>query len=164
MEKFIVRKIVDELGKVLIKRTETIAVAESVTAGDLQVALSHADKALDFFQGGITAYNLGQKAKHLAVDPIHAISCNSVSQKIADKMAKGAALLFCCDWAIGITGYASPVPEQGIEILFACFSIVYKNEIQVSETIQSENDQPNDVRQFYTGYILNEALKLISAA
>ena len=41
---------------------ESLAVAESVTSGHLQAALSSAENASHFYQGGITAYNLGQNA------------------------------------------------------------------------------------------------------
>lgn len=56
----------------LYRKQETIAVAESVTSGLLQLTLAQAEKAAEFFQGGICVYNLGQKCRHLAVEPIHA--------------------------------------------------------------------------------------------
>jgi PncC family amidohydrolase len=107
-----------EVGKTLYERQQTVAVAESVTSGQLQTFLSLPDHAMDFFQGGITAYNLGQKTKHLNVDPIHAFACNCVSEKIAETMARNVMTQFNSDWGIGITGYASPVPEKNIEDLY----------------------------------------------
>jgi len=38
---------------------QTIAIAESVTSGLLQFVLSNAPDASEFYQGGITAYNIG---------------------------------------------------------------------------------------------------------
>lgn len=48
----------DHIKTILIERKQTVAVAESVTAGLLQVRLSLAENAREFFQGGITAYNV----------------------------------------------------------------------------------------------------------
>ena len=88
------KNITDKIGEALISSKQTIAVAESVTAGHLQACLSLADKALEFFQGGITAYNIGQKTKHLGVNPIHALATNCVSEKIAGEMAKKRCYCF----------------------------------------------------------------------
>ena len=65
-------KDLEYIGKILKKKKETLAIAESVTAGVLQFALASITDASQFFQGGITAYNLGQKCRHLLVEPIHA--------------------------------------------------------------------------------------------
>src|SRR5215203_1295610 len=80
----------------LLARKETVAVAESVSSGYLQLAFSRGKDAEKFYQGGITTYNLGQKAKHLCVEPIHALDCNSVSEKVASQMARGVNDLFTC--------------------------------------------------------------------
>src|SRR4051794_20552902 len=104
------KNLINRIKDLLIQRHQTISVAESVTAGLLQLSLSSAENALDFFQGGITAYNLGQKARHLHIDPIYALSCNCVSDRIADMLALNVCDLFSSDWGIGITGYASAVP------------------------------------------------------
>ena len=103
-------KIIEDIKNLLIRRGQTIAVAESLTSGHLQVALASAQNASKFFQGGITAYNLGQKARHLKIEPIHAENCNCVSEKVASQMALNVVDLFSTDWSIGITGYAAPVP------------------------------------------------------
>ena len=158
------KKIADQIGKILSDRQQTIAVAESVTAGHLQTSLSLAEKALDFFQGGITAYNIGQKTRHLGIDPIHAIANNCVSEKVAITMAKNVTLFFNCDWGIGITGYASPVPEKNIEELFSCFAICFRNNIITSQTIKAMKDSPLAVRLYYNRQVLQELLKQLKTA
>src|SRR5688572_19544069 len=148
-------EVTDKIGMVLKKNRQTIAVAESVTAGQLQTSLSLADKALDFFQGGMTAYNIGQKSKHLGIDPIEAIATDCVSEKIAITMAKNIVTIFNCDWGIGITGYASPVPEKNIEELFACFAICFHHDIICSQTLTAQKDEPLIVRDHYCIHVLN---------
>ena len=152
------KKITDQIGKILTDRQQTIAVAESVTAGHLQTSLSFAEKALDFFQGGITAYNIGQKTRHLGIDPMHAIANNCVSEKVAITMAKNVTSYFNSDWGIGITGYASPLPEKNIEELFSCFAICFRNNIITSRTIKAKKDSPLAVRLYYNKQVLRVLL------
>ena len=46
----------------------TLAVAESLTCGHLQAAIGAISGASEFFRGGLTAYTLAQKVRHLGVD------------------------------------------------------------------------------------------------
>ena len=146
--------VLEVIAKRLVKTGQTVAVAESVTSGDVQSAFSLAKDALQFFQGGITVYNITQKVRHLHVDPVHAMSCNCVSNIIAEEMAKNVTKLFASDWGIGVTGYASPVPEKGVEELFAFMAIYHKEECRLSATLIAEKQDPGIVRRFYTHQIL----------
>lgn len=138
----------------MISNGQTIAVAESVTSGHLQAALSLASDASKFFHGGITTYNLGQKARHLHVNPIHATACNSVSQVVADEMALNTLLLFGSDWAAGITGYASPMPELGVHAVFAYYTVAFRKEIAHRGRIQSHLTNVYDVQVDFANQVL----------
>lgn len=148
------REAIEFIKDALIKNGETLSVAESVTSGHLQAAFSLADGATKFFQGGITAYNLDQKTRLLKVDPIHAIGCNCVSEKVAEQMALSVLALFSSDWALAITGYANPIPDAGITDLFCFVSIAFRGDIVVTEKIRSENGDPISVQIFYTNQVL----------
>ncbi|HEY0273054.1 MAG TPA: nicotinamide-nucleotide amidohydrolase family protein, partial [Chitinophaga sp.] len=113
----------------------TVAVAESVTGGYLQYLLSAEENASQFFQGGITAFNIGQKAKHLLVEPVHAQQCNCVSQQVADQMALNVCTLFNCGLGIAVTGYAAPVPELGITEMFAYYAVALRGNIVLRHRI-----------------------------
>jgi nicotinamide-nucleotide amidase len=139
----------------LIANSETIAVAESVTSGLLQFALSGAENATNFYQGGITTYNLGQKSRHLRIEPVHALSCNCVSEKIAGDMALNVCHLFTSDWGIGITGYASPVPESGNK-LFAWYAIACRGKLVMTKKINPKNDEPAKIQQLYVKHLLKD--------
>src|SRR5688572_3885424 len=102
-------KILSLISEHMVRTEETVAIAESVTAGLIMSNFSTAKNASNFFQGGITAYNLGQKVKHLNIEPIHADAANCVSERIAQQMASEVSKLFCSRWGIAITGYATPV-------------------------------------------------------
>lgn len=143
----------------LLARKETIAVAESVTAGFLQAAFSLASEAMQFFHGGITVYNAGQKYRHLGIDPIYAMACSSVSERVSREMALNVCRLFSSDWGIGITGFASPVPESGNQ-LFAYYAIALKGKIVKEDKMTAAKDDPEKVQQFYVRQVMNELAKL----
>lgn len=146
---------IQSIRKQLLLRKETLAVAESVTSGLLQAAFSSADEAMNFFQGGMTAYNIGQKCRYFRIDPIHAIACDCVSGQIAEYMAKGVCELFSSQWGIGITGFATPVPQSGHQT-FACYAICFNNEIRVSKTIEVRDKAPLDTQLSYVNAILDD--------
>lgn len=141
---------------ILIKNHETLAVAESVTSGHLQAEFSLAKDATHFYQGGITAYNLDQKTRLLHIDPVHAMTCNSVSEKIAEDLAKNVSKLFSSDWGVGVTGYAAPIPESGITELFAFFAIAHKGEIVLSKKMKGLKNEPSKVQLHYAHELLRE--------
>ena len=118
-------------------KKETVAVAESVTAGCLQMLLSTCEGAQDFFQGGITVYNCSQKAIHLGVEPIYAQHCNGVDPSIAATMAYKVCSLFRSQIGVAITGYATPVPEEGIYDLYAYMAIVKNGRLIHEEKLQT---------------------------
>ena len=139
----------------LLEAGQTVAAAESVTSGLIQTALSNAEDAMKYYQGGITAYNIGQKARHLDIDPIHATSCNCVSEKMAADMAKSVCRLFVSDWGIGITGYASPAPESNGEV-FAYFAIAQGDEVKLVRRMEPQKKKTEDVQLEYVNTLLKE--------
>src|SRR5436190_13439699 len=152
--------IINELKELLIKKKESVSVAESVTSGFLQAALSTAENATAFFEGGITTYNLEQKVHHLNVEPAHAQRVNCVSEKVSKQMALHCAKLFKSTWAIAITGYASPVPEGGNK-LFAFFAISKNGKIILQGPIESERSPGVDTQLYYTMEVMNHLLQLV---
>jgi PncC family amidohydrolase len=138
----------------LAERHETLAVAESVTAGYVQAILSSAEEATFFFQGGITTYNIGQKCKHLQIDPIEALKSNCVSAKVALQMSIGVQKLFMSDYGIAITGYAAPLPEKGIHDIFAFVAATHKGQVLTLEKITSDKQAAPAVQVDYAEQVL----------
>lgn len=155
--------VLTQIKNLLTERKEALAAAESVTAGYVQAALATAEEALQFFQGGITTYNLIQKMKHLQVEPIHAASVNCVSEQVAREMALHVHKLFNCSWGVSITGYASPVPEQNIFDLFAYIAVAYESECVVCKKITAPKDSQTAVRLYYTNILLQHLKEAIAA-
>lgn len=116
------------LKELMVERQLTLAVAESLTSGNLQAAIGSISGASTFFSGGVTAYSLEQKVRLLAVDRAHAAAVNSVSERVAFELARGACALFRSDIGVGTTGYAEPSPAQSIEAPMAYFAIVRRRD------------------------------------
>ncbi|SKA16741.1 CinA family protein [Sediminibacterium ginsengisoli] len=149
-----------KVAQLLVKKQETISVAESVTAGLLQVSFASAENAIQFFQGGITAYNLGQKCRHLKINPIQAENCNCVSGDTAESMALHCCELFSSEWGIGITGYASAVPESGNK-LFAYAAVAYKGKILSSRRLRLPEGNMQQAQAYYVNHVLQELSRLM---
>lgn len=105
----------------------TLAAAESMTCGRLQAAVGRISGASNFFVGGITAYTLDQKVRHLGVERVAARRVNSVSAAVARQMAQGACRLFGSDLAVATTGYAEPSAEDGVENPFAWWALAHRS-------------------------------------
>jgi len=154
------KNILDTIGKKLIKKKQTIAVAESVTSGLLQFAFSNVRDASCFYQGGLTAFNIGQKCKHLQVDPVHASAVNCVSQKVAEEMAAQISVLFRSDWGVAVTGYASAEPLSENKV-FAYYAITFKNKIKSKGKLVPKKSDPVKAQWFYANTIINKIMKLV---
>jgi PncC family amidohydrolase len=154
------KKLLEKIGSTLLSNKQTIAVAESVTSGLLQFAFSTVPDAARFFQGGITAYNLAQKHKHLNVEPIHAQAVNCVSQQVADQMAQHACTSFSSDWGIGVTGYASQVPESGNK-LFAWYSIFFDGKKVAGGKLNAKKQDPPLVQCAYVNMIISKLHQVV---
>lgn len=129
---------INQISRLLQARKQTIAVAESCTSGLIQNALSQATEATSFFQGGMTLYNLGQKVKHLQVNPVLAEACNSVGKEISDKMAVEVALAFNAEVGVAITGYAQPVSPLSIKDCYAYIAIAECSGVILSKRIKGD--------------------------
>jgi nicotinamide-nucleotide amidase len=92
----------------------------------LQARVGLISGASEFFLGGITAYTLEQKVRHLRVDRHRAAAANSVSAEIAAEMAQGVCTLFGADVGVATTGYAEPSAEWAVDQPFAWWAVAYR--------------------------------------
>lgn len=152
---------IDKISDLLIKQGKTLAIAESCTSGLIQNIFSQAKQATLFYQGGMTLYNLGQKAKHLNVNPITSESCNSVSKEVAEKMALEIALAFNAEIGVAITGYAQPIPKLSIDSCFAYISLAEGTKIISSKKIKGDASKTLLENQFiFMEKVVDEILNI----
>lgn len=155
-------EVISNIAAKLIKKEETIAVAESVTSGHLQAALAMGIDASKYFQGGMTAYNIGQKVRHLNIEPTHAQQVNCVSKNVAAEMATEVSEKFISNYGVGITGYATIVPQCEADGLHAFFAIAYNGKIIKEGKLTSTLKDPTKVQVAYTNDVLAFLEKLIN--
>lgn len=97
---------VEQILAILRKSGQTVATAESITAGQVQTRLGSVSGSSDVFLGGITAYQRSVKVEQLGVDDALARKTDCVDEEIARQMALGALQLFHSDFALATCGYA----------------------------------------------------------
>ena len=156
-------EVMQQIGERLLERKETLAVAESVTSGAIQLGISTIKDASKFFHGGITAYNVAQKFHHLKVEPIHAIAVNCVSKQVAEQMALHVAGMFSGNWSVAITGYAVPAPESDNEV-FAWYAISYNGKVLESGKINPDKDETLNLQFYFANEVCSRLKSAIENA
>jgi nicotinamide-nucleotide amidase len=135
------------LKELMLRRPRlTLATAESLTCGRLQARIGTLSGASEFFAGGITAYSLEQKVRHLGVRRELAAEVNSVSAAVAEQMAAGAGALFGTDLGIATTGYAEPSAEWRVGEPFAWWAVAYRPPTGPGETRSGRVNWPGASR------------------
>jgi nicotinamide-nucleotide amidase len=140
----------------------TLAVAESLTSGRLQAAIGAISGASEFFLGGITAYSLEQKVRHLGVDRAVAEAVNSVSAAIAEQMASGACTLFGSDVGAATTGYAEASAKDGVSQPFAWWGLARRQPDGSFEVTSGRVDCPGLSRTQVQDRVAAAALEALS--
>jgi PncC family amidohydrolase len=97
-----------ELARIVERSGLTVAIAESMTAGELATAIVDIDGSGEWFRGGIVAYDADAKYEILDVTRGPVICASA-----AEEMAAGVAALFDADIGIATTGCAGPEPMEG---------------------------------------------------
>lgn len=131
------------IGEILLEESLTIAVAESVTGGYIQNTLTKVPTSNEFFQGGITISNLGEKTRMK----------NTLSESIAIKMAKQITELFSSSVGVSIAGYDTHVGDH-----FAYCAIVINGRVAMSKKFRISKRKQSP--KAYS----DQVLKLILAA
>ncbi len=104
------------IGRELARRGETVAVAESCTAGMLASRITEVPGASAWFAGGFVVYGEAMKTRLLGLDEALVRQHGVVSEAVAVAMAESARHRTGASCALSITGEAGPEPSTpGIE-------------------------------------------------
>jgi nicotinamide-nucleotide amidase len=101
------------LGRELISRGLTLAVAESLTGGMVGERITRVTGSSEYFKGGVIAYTYDAKVKLLGVDGDLLRSRGAVCSEVVEAMARGAMEMFSSHIGIALSGVAGP--ESGEE-------------------------------------------------
>jgi nicotinamide-nucleotide amidase len=137
----------NELKELMLRPPKlTLAVAESMTSGRIQARVGAISGASNFFSGGITAYNLDQKVRHLGVDRAAAAAVDCVSAGIAEQMARGVCALFGTEVGVATTGYAEPSSDPVVVAPYAWWAIAWRRSGQGFDVRSGRVDCPGASR------------------
>ncbi len=99
----------NEIGRLLTKRNQTLAVAESCTGGFISHLITGVSGSSAYYKGGIVAYSNEVKTNILGVDAETIEREGAVSRQVVEQMALGAQQLLHTDYAIATSGIAGPL-------------------------------------------------------
>ncbi len=102
-----------DLHAALLRRGETVAAAESLTAGLFCATLATVSGASATLRGGAVVYATDLKTTLAGVDGALLARVGPVAPETAAALAEGIAARCGATWGIGLTGVAGPDPVDG---------------------------------------------------
>ncbi len=96
------------VGEKLASRGETVATAESCTAGRIAADLTTVPGASAWFIGGAVVYSNAEKVRQCGVDAAVIEEHGAVSEPVARSLAEGIRTRTGATWGLGVTGIAGP--------------------------------------------------------
>jgi nicotinamide-nucleotide amidase len=97
----------------LLARGETVATAESLTAGLVGAALTDIPGASSTYRGGVIVYATDLKSLLVGVPDDLLAERGAVDPDVAAAMAAGVRDRLGADWGLSLTGVAGPDPQDG---------------------------------------------------
>ena len=106
------------VGQLLRDRHETLATAESCTAGLIASRITDIAGSSDYFLGGAVVYSVAEKVRQLGLDPAFVEQHGHVSPEVSVAIAERVRERSGATWALGVTGFAggaihAPDPANG---------------------------------------------------
>jgi nicotinamide-nucleotide amidase len=93
---------------------QTVATAESLTAGMVAAELTSVPGSSAVLRGGLIVYATELKAQLAGVDRQLLADHGPVHPDVAAQLARGARERCGATWGLGLTGVAGPDPQDGI--------------------------------------------------
>lgn len=120
----------------------TVTCAESCTGGLLSARLINIPGISEVYKSGVITYSNKAKRRLLGVKKGVLQKHGAVSEKTAEEMAKGAALLYKADVAAAITGIAGPdggTPEKPVGLVYIACHVKGKTTVKKCNFSGSRN-------------------------
>lgn len=98
----------------LVARRQTVATAESLTAGLVCATLTEVPGSSEVVRGGLVVYATELKTVLADVDPDLLARHGAVHPEVAAQLAEGGRGRCLADWGLGLTGVAGPAQQDGV--------------------------------------------------
>ena len=125
----------------LLRKNETVATAESCTAGLVSATLTCVPGASDFFWGGIVVYAADAKVELAGLDPELLGKDGTVSLATTEALATGIRDRSMATYGVAWTGWAGPLAEDLDEVVGCGFGAVADRHAVVSRRWQFDGDR-----------------------
>ena len=135
------------VGKRLLERKRTIAVAESCTGGLIGARFTNVSGSSKYFERGVVTYSNEAKTELLNVPKEIIEKYGAVSEEVAILMAEGVRKLAKTDYGLSITGIAGPTggtPQKPVGLVFVGFA--HENDSFAQRFLFGENRKSNRER------------------
>ncbi|WP_340114222.1 competence/damage-inducible protein A [Maribellus mangrovi] len=113
------------IGRMLVEKGKTMAVAESCTGGYISHLVTEVAGCSEYYQGGVTSYSNEAKKNVLGVSEESLENFGAVSEQVALEMVNGIKSVLNADYAIATTGIAGPTggtEEKPVGIVWIAIS------------------------------------------
>ncbi|MEU4442144.1 CinA family protein [Actinosynnema sp. NPDC050801] len=104
----------EDVVRALRERGETVATAESLTAGLVTAELTSVPGSSAVVRGGLVVYATDLKHTLAGVDAALLAEHGAVHPEVARQLAVGARERCGATWGLGLTGVAGPDPQDGV--------------------------------------------------
>ncbi|OLT44880.1 damage-inducible protein [Saccharomonospora sp. CUA-673] len=94
---------------------QTVATAESLTAGLVCATLAEVPGSSAVLRGGLVVYATELKHRLAGVSEELLAAHGAVHPEVAVQLADGARGRCEADWGLGLTGVAGPAPQDGVD-------------------------------------------------
>jgi nicotinamide-nucleotide amidase len=120
----------------LTVRNQTIATAESLTAGLLAATLAGVAGASEVLRGGLITYTEHTKILLAGVAPQILDQVGPVAGPTARALAVGARQRCEATWGVGLTGVAGPEPHGGHQVGTVFMGLAGPHDHSVTEVVE----------------------------
>ncbi len=134
-------EVASECLSALESRGQTLATAESLTAGLISATLAAVPGASTVLRGGIAAYVTDVKVSVLGVDAAVVRSFGVISAECAVAMAEAARSRFQATWAVSATGVAGPDQQEDRAVGTVYVAVAGPRGVQATELALSGSRQ-----------------------
>jgi len=118
------RQTIEEaIGDLLRERGQTVAFAESATAGAISARMARIPGASAVLRGGAVVYATATKAEVLGVPDALLEEHGPVSESVTRELAVRVRERFGSDWGVAVTGVAGPGTQNGLPVGTVVWSV-----------------------------------------